>query len=377
MVLNPTLLLNSNKVKKLDDLASELGPDVEQIRQNEGEAANYGIYYDDSEYDYMQHMRELGSGSGDAYFIEAPAPQNRGKVRQTLEEALRNSSLEDRAVPLLGEEILPSKNLRKVTYQAQQDIPDALAGFQPDMDPRLREVLEALEDEAYVDDEDDIFDELAKDGEEIDEQEFEHGDWDDPDAGWESDDTAKPTKEYKDAPIPAEDIANDDREDHGDGDWMEDFSKFKKDQKSKIQAATPSQMDLQSSIMTTTTNGGRRKKRKGALTNPSSYSMTSSSMFRTEGLTTLDARFEKIAEQYNEDTDDMDDAASVSVASSTASSVQGPVRGDFDSLMDDFLSNYTMSGKKHVKQGKYQSGMEQLDEVRKGLGPARIRSPKA
>jgi protein LTV1 len=377
MVLNPTPLPNSNKVKKLDDLASELGSDVEKIRENEGEAANHGIYYDDSEYDYMQHMRDLGSGSGDSFFVEAPAPKNKGKGKQTLEEALKNSSLEDRAVTLLDEEILPSKNLRKVTYQAQQDIPDALAGFQPDMDPRLREVLEALEDEAYVDDEDDIFGELAKDGEEIDEQEFEQGDWDEEDGGWESDDTAKPTKEYKDAPIPTEGMAHDDREDHGDGDWMESFSKFKKDQKSQIQPATPSQMDLQSSIMTATTNGGRKKKRKGALTNPSNYSMTSSSMFRTEGLTTLDARFEKLAEQYDEDMDGMDDMASVSMASSTASSVQGPVRADFDSLMDDFLGNYTMSGKKHVKKGKYQNGMEQLDEVRKGLGPARIRSKKA
>jgi protein LTV1 len=169
-------------------------------------------------------------------------------------------------------------------------------------------------------------------------------------------------------------MVDDEREDHGDGAWMENFSKFKKDQKAKVTSMAPSHSDLQSSILTTTTNGGRRKKRKGALTNPSNYSMTSSSMFRTEGLTTLDARFEKIEEQYNEDFDDM---ASVSAASSTASSVQGPVRGDFDSIMDDFLGNYTMSGKKHVKRGKYQSGMEQLDEVRKGLGPARIRSQKA
>ena len=373
MVLNPTPLPNSNKVKKLDDLTSELGSDVEQVRKNEGEAANYGIYYDDSEYDYMQHMRDLGSGSGDAYFIEAPVPKNKGKGKQSLEDALRDASIEDRAEALLDKKILPSKNLRRTTYQAQQDIPDALAGFQPDMDPRLREVLEALEDEAYVNDEDDIFGELAKDGEEIGEQEFENGAYDDEEGGWESDDTAKPTKEYKNAPVPTADIANDDREDHGDGDWMEDFSKFKRDQKINPQAATPSRLDLQSSIMTTTTNGGRRKKRKGALTNPSSYSMTSSSMFRTEGLTTLDARFEKIEEQYNED---MDDLTSVS-AVSTASSVQGPVRGDFNSIMDDFLGNYSMSGKKHVKKGKYQSGMEQLDEVRKGLGPARIRSRKA
>jgi protein LTV1 len=374
MVLNPTPLPNSNKVKKLDDLASELGSDVEKIRENEGEAANYGIYYDDSEYDYMQHMRDLGSGSGEAHFVEAPAPKNKGKGKQSLEDALKNASLEDTTGPLLDQEILPSKNLRKVTYQAQQDIPDALAGFQPDMDPRIKEVLEALEDEAYVEDDEDIFGELAKDGEEVDENEFEEGVWDDEDGGWESDDTAKPTKEYKDAPALTAEMVDDDREDHGDGAWMEDFSKFKKNQKAKGTPMAPSQSDLQSSILTTTTNGGRRKKRKGALTNPSSYSMTSSSMFRTEGLTTLDARFEKIEEQYNEDFDDM---ASVSAASSTASSVQGPVRGDFDSIMDDFLGNYTMSGKKHVKRGKYQSGMEQLDEVRKGLGPARIRSQKA
>jgi len=106
------------------------------------------------------------------------------------------------------------------------------------------------------------------------------------------------------------------------------------------------------------------------LTNPSNYSMTSSSMFRTEGLTTLDARFEKIEEQYNEDEDDM---ASVSAASNM-SSIQGPMRGDFDDIMDDFLGSYTMSGKKNVKKGKYQSGLEQLDEIRKGLGAARIRS---
>lgn len=375
MVLNPTALPNSSKVKKLDELASELGSEANRIRDNEGEAASYGVYYDDTEYDYMQHMRDLGSGGGEAYFVEAPTvkTKGKGKEKQSLEDALRDTSLEDNNSVLLDDEILPSKNLRKATYQTQQDIPDALAGFQPDMDPRLREVLEALEDEAYVDDDEDVFGQLAKDGEEIEEEEFEQGFWDEEDEGWESDATAKPSKEYKDAPVLPTDAASDDREDHGDGDWLADFSKFKRTQK-KV-AVAPS--DMQSSLMTTTTNGGRRKKRKGAMTNPSAYSMTSSSMFRTEGLTSLDDRFEKLDEKYNEDMeDDEDDMASVSAASSM-SSVTGPVRGDFDSIMDDFLGGYTMSGKKHVKKGKYQSGLEQLDEVRKGLGPARIRSQKA
>jgi len=374
MVLNPTALPNASKVKKLDELASELGSEANTIRSNEGEAANYGVYYDDTEYDYMQHMRDLGNGGGEAYFVEAQSAKSKGKgkEKQSLEDALRDASLEEKNGVVLDEEILPSKNLRKATYQAQQDIPDALAGFQPDMDPRLREVLEALEDEAYVDDDEDIFGQLAEDGEEIDDYEFEQGQWDEDDEGWESDRTVKATQEFKNPPVLPSDVTTDGREDHGDGEWLADFSKFKKDQK-KVKIA-PS--DLQSSLMTTTTNGGRKKKRKGALTNPSAYSMTSSSVFRTEGLTTLDDRFEKIDEHYNEDMEDDDDMGSVSMASSV-SSVTGPVRGDFDSIMDDFLGGYTMSGKKHVKKGRYQSGLEQLDEIRKGLGPARIKPQKA
>jgi len=267
---------------------------------------------------------------------------------------------------VLDDEILPSKNLRKITYQAQQDVPDVLAGFQPDMDPRLREVLEALEDEAYVAEEDDTFEHLVQDNEELDDREFEDAAWDEDDEGWESDHTAKPTKEYKDAPVPTADISHDEREDHGDGEWMEDFKNFKTSQRAN---QAPSQSGMESSLFTTTTNGGRRRKRKGALTNPSTYSMTSSSLFRTEGLTTLDARFERIEEQYNEDEDDL---ASVSAASNM-SSIQGPLRSDFNDIMDDFLGNYSRNGKKNVKKGKYQTGLEQLDEIRKGLGAARIR----
>lgn len=373
MVLNPTALPNTNKSyksKQLDDLASVLGSDVEKIRDNEGEAASQGIYYDDTEYDYMQHMRDLGEGGGESYFLDAPAVKGKSKAKTVAFEDALKVQLDDKKAVILDDEILPSKNLRKITYQAQQDVPDALAGFQPDMDPRLREVLEALEDDAYVADDDDIFGNLVEDGEELDDRDFDEAAWEEEEAGWESDHTAKPNQEYKDAPVPPVSVSHDQREDHGDGEWMADFKNFKKTQKSYLATNVPSQSGVESSLLTTTTNGGRRKKRKGALTNPSNYSMTSSSMFRTEGLTTLDARFEKLEEQYNED--DEDDLASVSAASNM-SSIQGPMRSDFDSIMDDFLGNYTMSGKKNVKKGKYQSGLEQLDEVRKGLGAARIR----
>ncbi|KAI0596712.1 Low temperature viability protein [Biscogniauxia sp. FL1348] len=420
MVLNPTAFPNASKARKLDDLASELGTsEVEHVRANEGEAANYGVYFDDTEYDYMQHLRDLGSGSGtdNVVFLEAnngPSNKNKHKGKgKSLEVALRDLDLEEaerKKRELLDDDMLPSKNLQRLTYQSQQDIPDAIGGFQPDMDPRLREVLEALEDEAYVDndDDDDLFKELAKDGEELDEHEFgEEGDFfDDEDGGWETDDTAKPNKEYKtkaqdgdDAPdlVPVDaDAEGEEADVVKNENWLEDFKRFKKNQKTggrPTPAAAPSNSELASSILSTTTNGGRRKKRKGALTSTTSYSMTSSSLVRTEQLSLLDARFEKLEEkQYNpyDDGDDDDDndltyslngegedddlksTAGLSQMS-TVSSVGGPVRGDFDGILDDFLGGYSMHGKKHLKKGRWKSGTDQLDEIRRELGPAHIR----
>ncbi|KAK5654834.1 hypothetical protein OQA88_6870 [Cercophora sp. LCS_1] len=372
MVLNPTQLPNASSTKRskgLNDLASELGSEALSIRDNEGEAANYGVYFDDTSYDYMQHLREIGQGAGEAVFVEAPAKtKNKGKGK-SLEESLRQLDLENTSADLLDEDILPSKNLQRLTYQAQQDVPDAIAGFQPDMDPRLREVLEALEDDAFVDGEDeDFFQELAKDAKELSTHEFEdeypeYDEYDD-DEGWESDRTAKPVRD-EDGEIPQ--LV--DTSEPQSGDWMEDFKKFKSDQKAEKSKPRAQGSEIQSSIWTTTTNGGRRKKRNGAMTNPSAYSMTSSSLVRTEQLGILDARFEKIEEEYGADVDDMGSVSELSAVSS----VTGPVRQDFDGVLDEFLGGYSMHGKKRLKKGKWKNGVEQLDEIRKELGPARVR----
>lgn len=409
MVFQELAPSQARKIKTRTDLESELFQDTNRIgsqppvRENEGEVAEYGVYYDDTGYDYMQHLRDLNdqNSKGESYFVEAPVPRKdaKGKQKISLEDALRETSIGENTsrTQFLDEDVLPSKNLRRTTYQNQQDIPDALAGFQPDMDPRLREALEALEDDAYVDDEEDLFGELAKDGE-VSLEEFEDlgfaGDENAmEDDGWETDDTVKPVKEYKmstvaQTPNADGDVAMSDEPGHGDGDWMKEFSKFKTAEK-KAKAAAPNAKaaDLQSSIVTgTSTTDGRRKKRKGAMTSSTGYSMTSSSLFRTEGQTLQDARFDKTLEDYTEeDMDEADDGASVmtgssilsrpsSVASSQASQ---SLRNDFDSIMDEFLGSYSMSGKKRVKKGGYQSGLEQLDEVRRELGPARLSRQKA
>jgi len=51
-----------------------------------------------------------------------------------------------------------------------------------------------------------------------------------------------------------------------------------------------------------------------------------------------------------------------------------PLRSDFDSIMDDFLGNHMTVGKagRYVRKGKVATGMEQLDEVRQGLGKAKM-----
>ncbi|KAL8989629.1 MAG: hypothetical protein Q9177_001521 [Variospora cf. flavescens] len=407
MVFQELAPSQSKKIKTRTDLESELFEDSNRlgsqptVRQNEGEAAEHGVYYDDTEYDYMQHLRGLNDPDSrvDSHFIEASISRKDGKGKQkmSLDDALREVSISEDVSKnqLLDGDVLPSKDLDRITYQNQQNIPDALAGFQPDMDPRLREVLEALDDEAYVDDEEDLFGELAKDGE-VSKEEFEElgfvGDEEVlEDEGWETDNTAKPIKEYRVptaplAPTTAEDVAMSDGADHGDGDWMKEFSKYRKAEKSKAAALEHKNPDFQSSIMTgTSMNGGRRKKRKGAMTSSTGYSMTSSSLFRTEGQTLLDARFDKIEGDYAEDgMDEADEGAStvtgssmLSKPSSVASSQAPSLRSDFDSIMDDFLGGYSMSGKKRVKKGGYQSGMEQLDEVRRELGPAKFGRQKA
>jgi protein LTV1 len=370
---------SSKQSSRYSDTASNFsGIDPSAVRPNEGEAAIHGVWYDDTEYDYMQHLRDL---SAEGEFIDASEDIQRHS--QSLEDALREVSLvstsnvlgkRSRAAPLLDADVLPNRNLRTQNYQVQQEIPDALAGFQPDMDPRLREVLEALEDDAYVDpDEDgDIFAELAGDGEELSLDEFEQSKEDEED-GWESDATTKPNQP----------------------EWMGEYSKFKKGP-----GGIPSNLNSESIALSASSSVlPRRKKRKGALTDISSYSMSSASLARTEGLTTLDARFDRLEVEYADDDEyegQFDDSSSIAASETSHASLasytstkstrsridDGVVPANFDNMLDEFLAGHSIATKgkrrrgkeERVRVGGEQTGLEQLDEVRRELGPARVKS---
>jgi protein LTV1 len=189
---------------------------------------------------------------------------------------------------------------------------------------------------------------------------------------------------------------------------MNEFAKFKKDAKAGKTAApaapTVAPSEHRTVASTAFTAGGtpiRRKKRKGALTNPSAYSMTSSALARTEGHRLLDDRFEKIEALYSlDEEDEYDDSMSMvsgmtgatgMTGMSTASSIAPSLvdgngaavsRSDFHNVMDDFLASWDdntsaqakRKGTKHKrgKNGNEAIGIRMLDEVRSGLGPARL-----
>lgn len=169
-----------------------------------------------------------------------------------------------------------------------QNIPDSLRGFQPDMDPDLREVLEALEDDiprasndSSGEDPEDIFAELVKGGV-VDETNL------DDDNGYESDDTVKGRER---------DITG--------SEYLTEMAQFKvparpQDDTDSLAGGveTESMFFRTATANTHRTSKQRRKRRQklgGAYSEAGTdFSMTSSSNFRNEGLTTLDDRFEKV-----------------------------------------------------------------------------------
>ena len=233
-------------------------------RRAPGEAALYGVYFDDREYDYTQHLRKVGveENGVDSILIEAPSRQN-------------HKSSKNDAFDLIPKEALPSRHEIPRTYDSGQAIEASIAGFQPDMDPHLRQALEALDDDAFVDPavEDNFFGDLLAEGE------LEEGE-------------VLPFEFHEDGLQQESQVEEDD--------WQRRFAKFKLEHKGRMNAA--SEQDGQSEgadtlgrLPSLSVAGAKKRRRKGA-SDASGYSMSSSSMFRNEGLTRLDEQFERVSE---------------------------------------------------------------------------------
>ncbi|KAG4302749.1 hypothetical protein PCK1_001104 [Pneumocystis canis] len=224
------------------------------------------------------------------------------------------------------EDVFPSEIEQIRTYQDQQSLPDNISGFQPDMDPELREVLLALDDDRYLSsDEDGDLDALIKSGKVNDSDVIQNPD----DETWDSDNTIKTFKEVHNT-------ENSICEENGNS-ISQELLQYKK------------------------------KKFRKPLSTTTYASMSSSILPRTQELVLLDDRFEKIEKEYNNNKTRESDEENISQ------------RIDFESVMDDFLNNYEIIGKKMMlklssKQydTKHYRAIAELDEIRQQLGKAKI-----
>ncbi|CDO73162.1 hypothetical protein BN946_scf185007.g217 [Trametes cinnabarina] len=332
----------------LEQLISPAELARDKARPNIGEAALYGIYYDDTEYDYMQHLKPVGlkEDGVDSIWLEAPAKaKGKGKAKDPI-------SLLD-----LPEDTLASKSELPRNFEAQENIPSSIAGFQPDMDPHLRQVLEALEDDAFVEDDlgDDFFGELVKDGERAPDEPLE----------FQFQEEGLQDGE-EDASKGLEGAEEEDS-------WEARFARFKqaqnsasRDDASDVDAYSEGG-DTVGTLPRLPVIGGKRR-RKGT-SDASGYSMSSSSMWRNEHLTVLDERFDQIQLEY-EDSDEDEEEPTLDDPDEAPDLITS--REDFESMMDEFLEKYeVISGKmRPVLPG---TATEKLDTIRKALGEAKIR----
>jgi len=226
-----------------------------------GEASLYGVHFDDTDYDYMQHLRTVGAQEDgiESILIEAPVTSKRNakKVLDT---------------PQLPDGVLASTSEMPRNFETQQAIPDSIAGFQPDMDPHLRQTLEALDDDDFVDDslDDDFFSKLVGDGERGSDKDIDF--------------------EFMTGGVTeGEDNVNGVEEES----WEKRFSDFKQRQKKNLDTDSDySDGDTVRELPAISVLGGK-KRRKGS-SEASGYSMSSSSMCRNEALQTLDERFDQV-----------------------------------------------------------------------------------
>ncbi|WFD29471.1 Protein ltv1 [Malassezia sp. CBS 17886] len=410
-----------------------------EARANVGEAAQYGVYYDDTEYDYMQHLRAINDhenskhggvdeqADADAIWVQsAVQPQERAK-----DFALRSEDATPGAAPAAGPQppillpasAFPSAELPR-DYSAAYDVDPQLQGLQPDMDPHLRQTLEALDDDEFVEDavDDDLLSSLVRGGA-WDGQRTVEDAW--RDAAPEGDDIwldpFQRAQRERDALLAQGGSAAVDeglslearmalfkaqqaqqaQRAHREGSAEEsgeeqgtELADEARDALDELPPRTAGRRPHAAGSVSSTGSALGRPGRPGALARraastraPSAgggstmWSMSSSAMFRNRGLSDLDDKFDKVLVDYDAHTEDPElDALREKRPADDADTeldydtVEARTRADFEQIMDEFLDrSEVIAGKlKPTLGARGTTADEKLDMVRKALGAARI-----
>ncbi len=263
----------------------------------------------------MAHLKPIGLAEpgADSILIEGPKGSAVAKGMKTSSKGKGKQREDDLFNLLLPADVLPTRKESEMTaqqvYAAQAAVPVELQGLQPDMDPHLRQVLEALEDDAFVEedaDEEGWFDELLGDGERDDDD---GGDWEFREEGINDDDEDGHFSDEADE----EDAGGEHVEGKEGETWEDRFRAFKagargpqvsssefgdgtiggRDEERSEMADTIG--SLVSHLGEMTVAGGKKRRGKRGPSDATGMSMSSSSMFRNQGLRTLDERFDKVS----------------------------------------------------------------------------------
>lgn len=418
-VLKPYQPANQQKGKTRADLIQEdpsLGTEASTARRNIGEAALYGVYYDDTEYDYMQHLRPMNDGENsrrggaeeeddtDAIWVpSAVQPKDRAKSFALKDEP---KGPENDHGLMLPASAFASKEL-PLTYSSENVDPE-LQGLQPDMDPHLRQTLEALDDEEFVEDnlEEDFFDGLIQGGQ-WDGRRTEDDAWRDEapegDTIW-LDPLQRAMRERQEAQEQGKELSLEARvalfkhqqkqqqegvASDGDSDSGTETAEAR-DELGQLPAAMPRKVKAPGSVSSTGSALGRPGRpgalaRRAASTRAGSvgggstvWSMSSSSMFRNTGLTDLDDRFDRVLRKYGVETGDeaLDQLEEEPEEEEELDydNVEQLTRDDFNNIMDEFLDKHeVVQGKMRPTLGNRDTTPnEKLEMIRKGLGDIHI-----
>lgn len=255
----------------------------------------------------MQHLRSVGDRP-DAHLVEAPIKREQ---KQKKKEEI--AGFVERVPPtkkfVLPEDALPSHPLDEVSYSTYHKDHVENKGLQPDLDPKVREVLEALEDEAYaVDDgegtdgEDEFWGGVLKGGEGDGGGEW--SDEEDEEVDSDMEETGKGIERLK--------LANGTEIERveGEGEW-DAVKRYNARQKggrgSDDEEDYESEMgDTIAELVKSNARRPARGERKAGSAMGSSFSMSSSAMHRNEGLRTLDDRFDQVSLSLSSHTFDLD-----------------------------------------------------------------------
>ena len=298
--------------------------------------------YNDGSYDYTQHFKEIGRTS-DSVFVPAKTPKQSVASKgiqftdaSAAEEMSRDPTLA-KSAPKKGlrlpSGVLQSREELDFADVYQSAMPE---GLQPDMDADLREVLEALEDEEFEDAEvgEDFFDVL--DADEVD---------------------AETVHKYKNKKYDLMEDEDDQEEGEKDGkaqDWQAQFRKFKQERHAGSDDDSFEGSDDEYEDDGSSASGYSRR---SAGASASTFSMSSSAMFRNENLTHLDERFDKVEREYEDSDSD----------SEGEEGPQGPEREDLDSILDDFLDKFEIVGSKMVPRLEGATSENKLTTIRRAM----------